>query len=206
MPAPLPQPFGPAARPSRAAPVPTAAPSTQGAQRRGSNRRCRSRLAGGILMAALSLGACVPPVPFERVGRPAPPGAPPGTCWDTVIIPARVETVTEQVMVSPALDAVDGAGTQPAVFATETRQEITRPRKESYFETPCPDAMTPEYVSSLQRALAARGLYEGRITATLDAKTRAAVRRYQTDIGIDSASLSLRAARSLGLSAVNLPD
>ncbi|WP_421687087.1 peptidoglycan-binding domain-containing protein [Tritonibacter scottomollicae] len=162
----------------------------------------RLRLAALMTVNLAVLSGCLAPPPFEGVGRPAPPGALPGTCWDTLIEPARVETITEQVMVSPPETAADGSMTKPAVFATETRQEITRPRKETYFQTPCPDAMTREYVSSLQRALAARDLYQGEITGTLNAETRAAIRSYQKDIGIDSASLSLRGARSLGLSAV----
>ncbi|OIQ27126.1 MAG: peptidoglycan-binding protein [Alphaproteobacteria bacterium MedPE-SWcel] len=149
--------------------------------------------------------ACTGQPPFERVGRAAPPGAPPGTCWDTVIIPARVETVTEQVMIAPPVKSTDGRVLEPAVFASETRQEITRPREESYFETPCPEAMTPEYIASLQRALAARGAYGGAITGILDPDTRAAIRAYQRPLGIDSSTLSLRAARDLGLSAVPLP-
>ncbi|WP_283967450.1 peptidoglycan-binding domain-containing protein [Tritonibacter sp. AK171] len=152
------------------------------------------------------LAGCMAPAPFERVGRSAPPGAPPGTCWESVIIPARIETITEQVMISEAETSADGKITKPAVFATETRQEITRPREESYFQTLCPDELTPDYISSLQRALAARGLYDGLITATLNTQTRAAIRRYQQELGIDSQTLSLRAARSLGLSAVELGD
>ena len=87
------------------------------------------------------LAGCMAPAPFERVGRSAPPGAPPGTCWESVIIPARIETITEQVMISEAETSADGTITKPAVFATETRQEITRPREESYFQTLCPDEL-----------------------------------------------------------------
>lgn len=162
------------------------------------------RLLTGLLLPLSLLAACEVAPPFEGVGRPAPPGAPPGTCWDAVIIPARIETVTEQVMVSPAVKTVDGRVLQPAVFATETRQEITQPREERFFEIPCPQVQTQEYLSSLQRALAARGLYRGAITGTLSAETRAAIRAYQTPLGIDSPSLSLKAARELGLSAILL--
>nr|WP_254658828.1 peptidoglycan-binding domain-containing protein [Ruegeria sp. TM1040] len=159
-----------------------------------------------LWVAAALLAGCMTPAPFERVGRPAPPGAPPGTCWEPVIIPARIETITEQVMVSPAEAGTDGNAGKPAVFATETRQVITRPREETYFQTPCPEELTPEYISSLQRALAARGLYVGDITGRLDVDTRAAVRAYQQSLDIQSDTLSLQAARSLGLSAVALDD
>jgi len=157
------------------------------------------------VLLLLTLNACVAAAPFEGVGRSAPPGAPAGTCWDSVIIPARIETVTEQVLVSPEVTSPDGTVLAPATFSSHSRQQITRPREETYFETPCPEVMTPEYIASLQRALAARDLYSGLITATLNADTRAAIRSYQAGFGIDSATLSLRAARSLGLSAVDLP-
>ncbi|WP_368484121.1 peptidoglycan-binding protein [Phaeobacter sp. HF9A] len=150
--------------------------------------------------------ACTETAPFAQVGRPAPPGAPPGTCWDLTIIPARITTVTEQVMVTPPVKSTDGRVLEPAVFASETRQQIETPRHESYFETPCPDKLTPEYISSLQRALSARGYEAGPVTGSMTRATRAAIRAYQAPLGIDSASLSLQAARALGLSAVELPD
>ncbi|KUP93197.1 peptidoglycan-binding domain-containing protein [Tritonibacter horizontis] len=176
--------------------------------------RIRSRVGPQVRLRALGpslallslLAGCVPPPPFAGVGRTAPPGAPPGTCWDTVIVPARVETVTDQVMVAPAVKATDGRVLEPAKFTSETRQEITRPREETYFQTPCPHALSPDYIASLQRALAARGTYSGAITGALSAETRAAIRAYQTPLGIDSDTLSLRAARSLGLSAVELTE
>lgn len=168
-----------------------------------------SAAARRILLAftlAAGLAACTTAPPFEGVGRPAPPGAPPGTCWDAVIIPARVETITEQVMVSPPVKSTDGRLLEPAVFASETRQEILRPREERFFEIPCPSVQTPDYLASLQRALAARDLYTGPITGSLTPETRAAIRRYQAPLGIDSPTLSLEAARGLGLSAIVLPD
>ncbi len=159
-----------------------------------------------LVCALLFSAACDGAPPFEGVGRAAPPGAPAGTCWDTVIIPARVETVTEHVMISPPIKSTDGRVLEPAVFATESRQEITRPREESFFEIPCPQIQTPEYIASLQRALAARNVYSGPITGTLTTETRAAIRSYQRPLGIDSATLSLKAARDLGLSAIDLRD
>lgn len=73
-----------------------------------------------------------------------------------------------------------------------------------WFRTPCPDEMTPELVSSLQRALAARDLHAGAITGRMDAATRKAVRRLQQPLGLDSDRLSLAAARHLGLLPVDL--
>jgi hypothetical protein len=67
------------------------------------------------------------------------------------------------------------------------------------FAVPCPGSMTPVLWSSVQRALAVRGLYSGPITGTPDAATGEAVRRFQAPLGLDSPVLSLDGARHLGL-------
>lgn len=136
----------------------------------------------------------------------APPGAAPGTCWSRNVTPAVIETVTHQVMMQPAEVLADSTVLRPALFKTETLQEIVTPRRETWFETPCPAQMTPELVMSLQRALAARGQYHGSAHGEMDRGTRAAVRRYQADQGLDSGVLSLAAARKLGLIALPRPD
>ena len=59
--------------------------------------------------------------------------------------------------------------------------------------------MTVDFIASLQRALKARGLYLLPLTGQMDMPTRAALRRFQADRGLDSDRLSLRAARELGL-------
>lgn len=132
----------------------------------------------------------------------APPGAAPGTCWGKDITPAVVETVTEQVIVQPAEILDDGTVLQAAVYKTETRQAIIQERKVTWFETPCREVMTPDFVASVQRALKARGLYRGPVTSQMDNRTRAAIRAFQKPEGLDSGILSLAAARKLGLVAV----
>jgi peptidoglycan hydrolase-like protein with peptidoglycan-binding domain len=72
-------------------------------------------------------------------------------------------------------------------------------RSVTWFETPCAAGQTPDFVASVQRALAARGLYRGPAHGEMDARTRAAIRRFQTPEGLDSGILSLAAARKLGL-------
>ena len=161
-----------------------------------------------FLLTAFGLAACEAALP--EMGEPdvvqtlaeAPPGAAPGTCWGKVVTPAVVETVTEQILLQPAEVLDDGTVVAPAVYKTETRQAIVRERRVTWFETPCAADLTPEFVSSLQRALKARGHYRGAITGEMDARTRAAVRRYQAPEGLDSGILSLAAARKLGLVAV----
>ena len=132
----------------------------------------------------------------------APPGAKPGTCWGKSVTPAVVETVTEQILLQPAEIRADGSVTQPAIYKTETRQAIVQERVETWFETPCDDALTVEFIATLQRALEARGFYRGPVTGVMDARTRAAIRRYQAPQGLNSGILSLAAARKLGLISV----
>jgi peptidoglycan hydrolase-like protein with peptidoglycan-binding domain len=76
------------------------------------------------------------------------------------------------------------------------------PRRDNWFETPCPDALSPEFIASLQRALQARNRLAGPITGTFDPPTREAVARLQKQNGLNSSVLSLETARGLGLIAV----
>lgn len=133
---------------------------------------------------------------------PAPPDAPRGTCWGQALVPAIIQTVTEQVQVSPKITAPDGTVESPAIFRTETRQEILRPRGEIRFQAVCPRDLTPGFIASLQRAMAARGAFSGPVTATYDPATQAAIRALQKETGPDSPILSTDLARKLGLIAV----
>ncbi len=164
------------------------------------------RLAPALLLAALAaLPACVQPQPgseTSRAGRYAPPGAAPGTCWSKHTSPAVIETVTSQVLAEPAQLDASGQVLHPATFRTETSQQIVRPRQEQWIEIPCPAMMTPDFIRTIQRALAARGLYRGPVHGQMDAATRAAVQRYQAPLGLDSGTLTLASARRLGLIAV----
>ena len=165
------------------------------------------------VLAALGLSvlaACMEPAQVSRADQdPIGPLADPvtvdaaeGTCYARTTTPAIIETVTEQVEVTPAKMNPDGSIAKPPVYKTETRQEIVRARVDNWFETPCPDVLTVEFNSTLQRALQARGYYSGPITGEMDAATRQAVRRYQARQGPNSEVLSLTTARALGLVAV----
>lgn len=169
----------------------------------------RPSIPAALGLAALLAGCAAPPLPdvaaalrepdLAYLTQVAPPGAAPGTCWGKTVTPAIIETVTDQVMLQPAQVTTDGRVLAPAVFKTETRQQILRERRETWFETPCAPEMTPDFIASLQRALAARGVYSGSITGEMDARTRAAIRRFQAPQGLDSGILSLAAARQMGL-------
>ena len=169
-------------------------------------------LAGG--MAALWLAACVPGGPpvegpvtapaFDAAVVTAPPAEGTGDCWHESRRPALFETVTEQVIVTPEQRDATGALIRPATFRSETHQRELRPRQTIWFRIPClaDTGPGPSFIASLQRALKARGLYGGAVTGEMDAATEAAVRRYQAASGLDSAVLSLTAARALGLISV----
>ncbi len=167
-------------------------------------------LRGALLLAVAGIAGCdstTPATPRPEPGvleatRNGPAGAAEGSCWGRTVSPAVIETVTEQVEVTPAKMNPDGSIAKPPVYKTETRQEIVRARVDNWFETPCPDVLTVEFNSTLQRALQARGYYSGPITGEMDAATRQAVRRYQARQGPNSEVLSLTTARALGLVAV----
>ena len=159
--------------------------------------------------AAFALAACgkapMPDVaqlvePQVKTTRTAPPpGLDPNGCYAQDVTPAVVETVTEQVMMQPASVSTDGKVLYPAVYKTETRQAIVEERRELWFETLCADQLTPEFISSLQRALTARGHYRGPVDGVMTARTRRAVRAYQKPQGLASGILSNAAARQMGL-------
>lgn len=128
-----------------------------------------------------------------------PEGAAPGSCWGKIVQPAIIETKTVQELISSEVRNSDGSIKAPAAYATRTVQEIVQDRSERFFETLCPDQLTPEFVASLQRALKARALYRGPITGEMDQRTRNAIRLYQKPAGLDSGILSLETGRAFGL-------
>ncbi|MBS0126149.1 peptidoglycan-binding domain-containing protein [Thetidibacter halocola] len=170
------------------------------------------------LWMALALGACTQgPVPGrgpDAVSRAdAPVGPPPlaepagnGHCIAREVTPAIYEQVMGEVQVVQAEIAPDGTVIRPAIYRKAPVPRIVRPRADLVFEAPCPATMTPDFIASVQRALAARGYFAGNVTGTLDAPTAAAIRRYQAERGLDSAQLSLETARALGLIAVARED
>ena len=164
--------------------------------------------------ALAALAACDGAAPLAGFGEPAlvetherpPPGAPEGSCWGKDVTPAVIETVTERILVQPAEVQSDGTVLAEPIYKVETRRAIVRERRELWFQTPCEDQQTPDFLASLQRALAARGHYRGAVTGQMDTRTLRAIRRYQAPQGLDSAILSLSAARKLGLVAMDRPE
>ncbi len=163
-----------------------------------------------IAAGALGFVACGPlPSPevarlLERDGTivtrgEGPEDARADACYAQDVTPAVIETVTEQVIVQPpGLDS-DGEVGGPAVFRTETSQRIIEARNDLWFETPCEAETNPDFIATLQRALAVRGHYRGPTNGVMDTRTRRAIREYQRPQGLNSGALSLAAARLLGL-------
>lgn len=129
------------------------------------------------------------------------PEAGAGECWAEELIPAVIETVTEQTEVAPAQPATADKPAVPASYQSRVQQRILSDRSDVWFLVPCPEQIGPDTIASLQRALKVRGLYRGGVTGAMDAATATAIRRYQAPQGLDSPKLSLAAARQLGLVA-----
>ncbi len=169
-------------------------------------------LTGALALALLS---CAPvPVTAPGKGNPGielvrlkgdgPPKGPEGACWASSTTPAVIETVTEQEILSPEVRDAEGKVVTPASFRTSAHQRMVQEREVVWFRAPCPEDVTVTFIASLQRALKARGLYLLPVTGVMDAATSEAVRRFQADRGLDSPTLSLAAARDLGISATDL--
>jgi hypothetical protein len=168
----------------------------------------------GWVMAALGLMACQPAtidapmradLTLGQVLRDGdtPPDGPDAQCWDRDIIPAVIETETEQVLVRAEVRSDDGTLISPAVFRSESRQRMVQDRAQVWFPAPCAADMSVDFIATLQRALKARGFYLLPLTGVYDAPTMSAVRRYQAGRGLDSPKLSLGAARELGIVATD---
>lgn len=163
-----------------------------------------------MIAGLLGLAACGP-MPGAEVTRlmerdgtivtrgEGPENARPDACYARDETPAVIETVTEQVVVRPAVTDAEGRVLEPASYRTDTRQEIVQDREEIWFETPCAAQDDPAFIASVQRALAVRTVYDGPVTGMMDRRTRAAIREFQRPQGLDSGVLSLAAARLLGL-------
>lgn len=163
-------------------------------------------------LAALALlTACGTP---QTVARDVQDTAPPpqaehtedGTCRARDVRPAVYEHVMGEVQVVQAEIAEDGTMIRPPIYRKAPVPRVVRERAEITFEAPCPEEMTVEFISSVQRALAARGYFKADVTGRLDAPTSDAIRTYQSERGLQSAQLSLETARALGLIAVERPD
>lgn len=167
---------------------------------------------GAMIFAGCNDGAAKLPeradfgIELVRLTEPGPPKGPEDACWASDTIPAVIETVTEQVVISEAVLNDTGTVITPAVFQTNTFQRMVQDREEVWFRAPCAADQTVMFVATLQRALKARGVYLQPVTGEMDAATAEAIRRFQEPRGLDSPTLSLAAAKELGISATDRKD
>ena len=163
-----------------------------------------------LLCLCLGLSACDSAEPsatqWPDDSTPAPEKLPDGTCWSREVTPAVYEHVMGEVQVVQAEIADDGTVIRPPIYRRAPVPRVVTPRGELRFRSPCAEEMTPEFIASLQRALAARSRFDGEITGRFDPPTRAAIKTYQTERGLESGQLSLETARTLGLVATPLED
>jgi hypothetical protein len=91
-----------------------------------------------------------------------------------------------------------------ARYATHGAEPVNGLIEEKAFRVPCPELMTQDFLATLQRALAARGFYDGPITGRVDQSTRSAVQAFQRSTGFNSPILTLETAQRLGLVPADL--
>jgi len=168
-------------------------------------------------LAALALAGCLAAGPSDTATRAdfgpeqiitdftlGPPGARPGACYGKDVTPSVIEQVTERVLVAPPEIGPEGNVIKPATYEEKSTSRIVRGGADVYFETPCPPRWTPDFIASIQRALAARGIYHGAVDGVLDQETRQAIRAFQMQRGLNSGILSTESARALGLVEIDL--
>ena len=164
--------------------------------------------------ALLGLAGCqttgyVPEAPrqanLSKEIRSVKPEAKSGECWAGDTAPLVIETEMKQRQIAPEARDAKGKLLRPATFESVTQQKIVQERGEIWFRSLCPEKMDATFLTSLQRALKARGLYLLPLSGKMDKATRQAVRRYQSPLGLESEVLSLAAARDLGLVVTEIP-
>ncbi|MDG1738149.1 MAG: peptidoglycan-binding domain-containing protein [Paracoccaceae bacterium] len=143
-----------------------------------------------LAIAAIALVGCTLSNGVSQT-QERPDGAEAGTCWAKQIKPAVIQTSTTQSVIS----GQDGE----TIYQTETSQSIVEEHQEVWFQIPCQNVMTSEFIASVQRGLSARGYYAGPINGRLDTRTAKSIRLMQVPLGIDSQVLSILGARHLGL-------
>ena len=132
----------------------------------------RRTLSAGALLALAACASATGPAPENATRAVAVPISPPalaertahGTCRTREVTPAVYEQVMGEVQVVQAQIADDGTVLNPPIYRRAPVPRLVRARSEISFEAPCPEVLTPEFIASLQRALAVRGYFAGNVT------------------------------------------
>ncbi|WP_316014489.1 peptidoglycan-binding domain-containing protein [Roseobacter sp. HKCCA0434] len=138
---------------------------------------------------------------------------------ETVTIPAVTRQVPRRVIAEPSrtVEVVVPAVTRnverevvataervirrevPATFRTVEEPVEVVPAQEVWADVVCDTAYNRTFVSAVQRALSARGFYNGPIDGLRGPGTEAAIQRYQLELGYDTSALTMDAVRALDL-------
>jgi peptidoglycan hydrolase-like protein with peptidoglycan-binding domain len=112
------------------------------------------------------------------------------------ITPAEISTLLETRLFQPKKRNTAGQLVSPAQYETTRTQIITKPRSVTKIDAVCPEDMTPEFITSLQRAFQACELFSSTITGSMDMSTRSAILNFQTVRGVSSATVTKAAAQA----------
>ena len=124
-------------------------------------------------------------------------------CYFEKITPAKISTQVETRLVQPEKRNTAGQLVSPAQYETTRTQTITKPRSVTKIDAVCPEDMTPEFITSLQRAFQARELFSSTLTASMDMSTRSAILNFQTVRGVSSETVTKATAQALGLVVID---
>ena len=95
------------------------------------------------------------------------------------ITPAEISTLLETRLFQPKKRNTAGQLVSPAQYETTRTQTITKPRSVTKIDAVCPEDMTPEFITSLQRAFQACELFSSTITGSMDMSTRRAILNFK---------------------------
>ena len=124
-------------------------------------------------------------------------------CYFEKIIPAEISTQVEPRLVQSEKRNTTGHLVSPAQYEITRTQTIIKPRSVTKIDAVCPEDMTPEFITSLQRAFQARELFSSTLTASMDMSTRRAILNFQTVRGVSSETVTKATAQALGLVVID---
>ena len=124
-------------------------------------------------------------------------------CYFEKITPAEISTQVEPRLVQSEKRNTTGHLVSPAQYEITRTQTIIKPRSVTKIDAVCPEDMTPEFITSLQRAFQARELFSSTLTASIDMSTRRAILNFQTVRGVSSETVTKATAQALGLVVID---
>lgn len=124
-------------------------------------------------------------------------------CYFEKITPAEISTQVEPRLIQSEKRNTTGHLVSPAQYEITRTQTIIKPRSVTKIDAVCPEDMTPEFITSLQRAFQARELFSSTLTASMDMSTRRAILNFQTVRGVSSETVTKATAQALGLVVID---